>query len=57
MNTNHHPQQAQPSHSQVEAQDLVHTNVPFDHHHHHTLNAANSYGAHLSGSYTYILNQ
>ncbi|XP_031628527.1 inactive rhomboid protein 1 isoform X2 [Contarinia nasturtii] len=43
INSNHHPQQSQASHSQVESQELVHTNVPFEHHHHHTLNAANSY--------------
>lgn len=44
MNGNHHPQQSQQSHTQIETQEIVHTNVPFDHHHHHTLNAANSYG-------------
>lgn len=43
-NNHHHPQQTQPSHTQIESQELVHTNVPYDHHHHHTLNAANSYG-------------
>ncbi|XP_055314964.1 inactive rhomboid protein 1 isoform X2 [Sitodiplosis mosellana] len=40
---NHHQQQSQVSHPQVESQELVHTNVPYDHHHHHPLNAANSY--------------
>lgn len=45
MNGNHHPQQPQQSHTQIETQEILHTNVPFDHHHHHhTLSAANSYG-------------
>lgn len=50
---NHHQQQSQASHPQVESQELVHTNVPYDHHHHHTLNAANSYGI-LQTFYTHL---
>lgn len=44
INSNHHQQQTQQSHTQLEAQEMVHANVPYDHHHHHTLNAPNSYG-------------
>lgn len=47
INSNHHQQQqqSQQSHTQIETQEIVHTNVPYEHHHHHhTLNSANSYG-------------